>query len=321
MIIVYNYVRKNTMHAIQPLIQDFLEYLAIEKRRSPLTQKRYHDYLIHFAQQSSSLYAENITHETIRHYRLLLNSSKNKRSGKNLSIKTQNGYLIAIRSFLKYLAKRDINTLASEKIEIGKTPERSVEFLSPEEISRLLSSPVNRTLSGIRDKAILELLFSSGLRVSELTALDQSKINLKTQEISVRGKGGRVRLVFLSDTATEAIKNYLRRRTDTDDALFVRIKTRAQKNKESDLRLTPRSIQRIVKYYTAKAGIVKDVHPHTLRHSFATDLLSNGADIRSVQTMLGHASITTTQIYTHVTNQQLKETHKKYHGKKRNPMK
>lgn len=305
------------MHTLKPLIQDFLEYLAIEKGRSPLTQKRYQEYLLHFAKHIPTIYVEEITREIIRQYRLFLNKKKNMGNGQAISVKTQNGYLIAIRSFLKYLAKRDITAFAPEKIEIGKVPERSIEFLSPEETDRLLASPDIRTLSGLRDKALLELLFSSGLRVSELTSLDQSRIDFKTQEISIRGKGGKMRLVFLSDSAVKAIRNYIRHRTDTDDALFVRIKTRLHKKKDGDLRLTPRSIQRIVKHYAAKAGIIKNVHPHTLRHSFATDLLSNGADIRSVQTMLGHASITTTQIYTHVTNQQLRETHKKYHNKKK----
>ncbi|MFH2104767.1 MAG: tyrosine-type recombinase/integrase, partial [Parcubacteria group bacterium] len=243
----------------------------------------------------------------------------------SLKKSTQNYYIIALRSFLKYLAKRDIETLPAEKVEISKTSQREVEFLEEQEVERILAAAEGQDQKSLRDRAILELLFSAGLRVSELTGINRDKLNLKTQEIVVRGKGDKVRLTFISDSARDALESYLKKRTDIDPALFVRDIKSADKFKKEDkkgeidnnLRLTPRSIQRIVKYYAAKAGIVKDVHPHTLRHSFATDLLSNGADIRSVQAMLGHSSITTTQIYTHVTDQKLKEVHKSFHGKKK----
>jgi site-specific recombinase XerD len=256
--------------------------------------------------------AEEITSDLVRAYRIHLNRLADAK-GNGLKKITQNYHAIAIRNFLKYLAKRDIKTLSAEKIEVGKNPSKEIEFLSPEELERLLESASISDLKGLRDRAILELLFSAGLRVSELTSLNRDQLNLNRQEFSVRGKGDKIRIVFISDTAKKSLENYLNKRTDIDEALFIRYSK--NENLEETQRLTPRSIQRIVKFYAAKAGIVKAVHPHTLRHSFATDLLSNGADIRSVQTMLGHSSITTTQIYTHVTNQQLQQIHKKFHGK------
>jgi site-specific recombinase XerD len=215
------------------------------------------------------------------------------------------------------LAKRDIKSLAAEKIEIGKNPSHEIEFLDSGELERLLDSASGADIKSLRDRAILELLFSAGLRVSELVGINRDQINLDRQEFSVKGKGDKIRIVFISDTAKNAIEKYLNKRIDIDPALFVRFspsKT-GQAIAEKNKRITVRTVQRIVKFYAAKAGIVKEVHPHTLRHSFATDLLANGADIRSVQTMLGHSSITTTQIYTHITNKQLKEIHKQFHGK------
>jgi site-specific recombinase XerD len=214
------------------------------------------------------------------------------------------------------LAKRDIKTLAAEKIEVGKNPSHEVEFLDDEELERLLQAASAGDIKTLRDRAILELLFSAGLRVSELVQINRDQLNLQRQEFSVRGKGDKIRIVFISDTAKKALERYLEKRIDIDPALFVRF-SKNKNFREETKRLTSRSIQRIVKFYAAKAGIVKDVHPHTLRHSFATNLLSNGADIRSVQTMLGHSSITTTQVYTHITNKQLKEIHKQLHGKKK----
>ncbi|MDO8529198.1 MAG: tyrosine-type recombinase/integrase, partial [bacterium] len=206
-----------------------------------------------------------------------------------------------------------------EKIEVGKNPTQVVEFLELAEIERLLNSAGGSDLKSLRDRAILELLFSAGLRVSELVSINRDQTNLKNQEFSVKGKGGKIRIVFISEAAKKAIEKYIGKRTDIDPALFVRIfkKPITERSKKDSLRITQRSVQRIVKYCARKAGIVKDIHPHTLRHSFATDLLANGADIRSVQAMLGHSSITTTQIYTHVTNQQLKEIHKNFHAKKK----
>jgi site-specific recombinase XerD len=300
---------------INRLLTDFLEYLEIERNRSQKTIENYHHYLRRFLDWAKISKPENITAELMRSYRIYLNR-KTDSHGKELKKATQNYHIIAIRSFLKYLAKRDIKSLAAEKIEVGKNPSREIEYLDSSELDRLLQAASGKDLKSLRDRAALELLFSAGLRVSELTGINRDQLNLSRQEFSVTGKGDKIRIVFISDTAKEALEKYLDKRMDIDPALFVRISDKQSKTKKETLRLTPRSIQRIVKFYAAKAGIVKDVHPHTLRHSFATDLLSNGADIRSVQTMLGHSSITTTQIYTHITNKQLKEIHKKFHGKK-----
>ncbi|HPN54631.1 MAG TPA: tyrosine-type recombinase/integrase [Candidatus Moranbacteria bacterium] len=300
---------------IDKLLIDFLEYLEIERNRSQKTIENYHHYLRRFLDWAKISKPGDITAELVRSYRIFLNR-KTDAKGQELKKVTQNYHMIAIRSFLKYLAKRDIKSLAAEKIEIGKNPSHEIEFLDGDELDRLLSAASGTSVKALRDRAILELLFSAGLRVSELININCDQINLNRQEFSVKGKGDKIRIVFISDTAKEALQKYLDKRMDIDPALFVRF-SKKKKMENDKKRLTPRSIQRIVKFYAAKAGIVKDVHPHTLRHSFATDLLSNGADIRSVQTMLGHSSITTTQIYTHITNQQLKEIHKKFHGKKK----
>lgn len=305
------------MDNIKNLKTEFLEYLEIEKNRSQLTIRNYDHYLNCFLDWAMVRSPEDITADLVRKFRLYLNRRKDEKN-KGLKKQTQDYYIIALRGFLKYLAKKDIKTLASEKVELGRSEEREVEFLELEEIKRLISAVSGNEISDLRDKAILELLFSTGLRVSELSGLNRDSINLKTGEFAVRGKGGKVRLVFVSDAAKNAIIKYLEKRKDVDPALFVNIKKPRQnkddKKTDSLLRLTPRSIQRIVKKYAIKAGIVKKVTPHTLRHSFATDLLQNGADIRSVQSMLGHSSITTTQIYTHITDRHLKDIHKKFHS-------
>jgi site-specific recombinase XerD len=268
---------------------------------------------------------EQLTAEVVRNFRIYLNRYEDEK-GQKLKKITQGYYVIAIRGFLKFMAKRDIKTLQAEKIEMGKTATREVDFLGMEEVERILAEANGQDLKSLRDRAILELLFSAGLRVSELTSINRDRIDLKGRELSVRGKGDKVRVVFISDSASQAISKYLNKRTDVDPALFVRdfqgLKKFEGKNSKTretsaNLRLTPRSVQRIVKYYATKAGIVKDVHPHTLRHSFATDLLINGADIRSVQVMLGHSSITTTQVYTHVTNKQLREVHQAFHSRRK----
>lgn len=303
------------MANIPTLLNEFLEHLEIEKNRSPKTIENYKHYLERFLGWSKATAPSDITFDLIRSYRLHLNRLADSK-GKNLKKITQNYHVIAIRNFLKYLAKRDIKSLAAEKIEVGKNRTKEIEFLTPEELQRLLESPSAQDIKSLRDKAILELLFSAGLRVSELTSLNRDQLNLNRQEFSVRGKGDKIRIVFISNDARYALERYLEKRMDIDEALFVRYST-INESAKGTKRLTPRSVQRIVKFYAAKAGIVKDVHPHTLRHSFATDLLSNGADIRSVQTMLGHSSIITTQIYTHVTNKQLKEIHQKFHGKQK----
>jgi site-specific recombinase XerD len=296
----------------------YLEYLEIEKDRSQKTIENYDHYLVRFLEWAKIDSPNRITDGLVRNYRLHLNRFSDEK-GHPLKKITQNYHMIALRNFLKYLAKRDVNTLTAEKIELGKAGERQIDFLEMEEVQRLFEASSGMDSKSLRDKAILELLFSSGLRVSELVNLNRDQVNLKTGEFSVRGKGQKVRVVFVSDRARFAIESYMKKRSDVDPAMFVRIglKQIEGRKQSKDLRITPRTVQRIVKYYALKAGIVKEVHPHTLRHSFATDLIQNGADIRSVQEMLGHSSVTTTQIYTHVTNRQLKEVHKAFHGKRR----
>lgn len=303
------------------LKMDYMEYLESELHRSQKTVQNYGHYLERFIDFMDEHYGvcapADITLERVRKYRVFLHRKTSGATGESLRASTQNYHVIALRGFLKYLAKNDISSLSAEKIDVGKNPQQAVEFLEEDEIARLLDAANGDHAAALRDRAILEMLFSAGLRVSELVALDRDRVNMDRQEFSVRGKGGKVRIVFLSDTATAALRRYMAKRTDMDPALFVRDGTRGRKETDGGgLRLTPRSIQRIVKKYAAKAGIVKDVHPHTLRHTFATDLLHNGADIRSVQAMLGHTNITTTQVYTHVTDQRLKEIHKKFHGRK-----
>lgn len=305
---------------LERLAAQFLQYLEIEMSRSPRTVRSYTEVLGSFFDWGQLRQARDITAERVRSYRVFLNRKVSQR-GTALKPVTQAYHAIVIRTFLKYLAKQDISTLPAEKVEIGRVPERQVDFLEDDELERLLTAPEGDGLRARRDRAILELLFSAGLRVSELTALDRDQVNLKKDEFSVRGKGGKVRIVFLSPSAKGALEGYLDHRTDIDPALFVShlkkgLTPRQVRHRES-ARLSARSVERLVAYYAKKAGIVKDVHPHTLRHSFATDLLRNGADIRAVQTMLGHASITTTQIYTHVTNERLKEIHQTFHGKSR----
>ena len=303
---------------LDKLKREYLEYLEIEKDRSQKTIENYDHYLERFLKWAKISSPSDITDELARRYRLQLNRWSDEK-GKPLKKITQNYHVIALRNFLKYLAKRDVKTLAAEKVELGKTDGRQIDFLEIGEVERIFEAAGGADLKSLRDRAILELLFSSGLRVSELVNLNRDQVNLKTGEFSVRGKGGKVRVVFVSNLAKAALERYLEKREDVDPALFTRvgIKHLEKKNESDNLRITPRTIQRVVKFYATKAGIVKDVHPHTLRHSFATDLIQSGADIRSVQEMLGHSSVTTTQIYTHVTNKQLKEVHKAFHGKRR----
>ncbi len=323
--------KNKTLTPLHKYVTEFLEYCEIGKNQSKRTLVSYNHYLSRFADFSASeniSKPENLDMELIRKFRLHLNRLENK-TGENLKLITQNYHLIALRAFLKYLTKMDVKTLAPEKIELPKTPQRQVEFLEQEELERLFKATDTETneILQLRDKAIMETLFSTGLRVSELASLMRESVNLNRGEFTVRGKGGKLRVVFLSPESTEAIKKYLALRKDNSKALFVGHSVVGNIEKEitsqgyskNDNRvivgLTPRSIQRLIKKYCLIAGIVKKVSPHTLRHSFATDLLQNGADIRSVQSMLGHASITTTQIYTHVTNEGLKEIHRKFHGK------
>lgn len=302
--------------SIKDLKIQYLEYLEIEKNRSAKTLENYGRYLNRFFSFANISSPGQIDDEVVRQYRLYLNRLKDS-DGEALKRVTQNYHIIALRNFLKYLAKRNIKSLPADRVELGKQEQREVTFLEPDELNRLLESPSGNELDALRDKALLATLFSTGMRVSELCSLDRGKIDLNRGEVTVRGKGSKLRLVFLSDDAKDALNQYLNKRNDVDEALFVRIpRSRSQASGEN-LRLTPRSIQRIVEKHAVKAGIVgKNVSPHSLRHSMATDLLRNGADIRSVQAMLGHASVTTTQIYTHVTDKQLREVHHKFHNKK-----
>lgn len=303
------------------LKREYLEYLEIERGRSLKTVENYDRYLSRFLVFLKKDNPQNINDEAVRKFRLWLNRQTVGTKDKQITLKkrTQNYYLIALRGFLKYLVKREIRSLSPEKIELAKMGERSLDLISIEELKRLLDAPDKNNLKGLRDKAILELLFSTGLRVSELCALN-ADIDLKKDEMSVRGKGDKTRVVFFSNSAKEAIKKYLSARKDLSEALFVSLgKTpnlRSGKQKAKNRRLTARSIERIVKHYAIKAGITKKVTPHIIRHSFATDLLQNGADLRSVQMMLGHSSISTTQIYTHFTDKHLKEIHKNFHNRK-----
>src|SRR3989344_971187 len=300
---------------IKNLKTQFLEYLEIEKNRSAKTVENYNHYLVRFINFAKIDKPGDISEELIRKYRLYLNRL-NDANGRPLKKVTQNYHVIALRAFLKYLAKRDIKTVSAEKLELGKQEERQVTFLEPQELERFLKSPSGTALSDLRDRAILETLFSTGLRVSELCSLNRDDIDIKRGEFSVRGKGSKIRVVFLSDGAKASLVTYLDKRPDADEALFIRVPQNEKLEKYEKLRLTPRSVQRIIKKYAVTAGIIgKKVSPHSLRHSFATDLLRNGADIRSVQAMLGHASVTTTQIYTHVTDKQLREIHEKFHDK------
>ncbi len=296
-------------------LRTFLEYLEVEKGRSALTVRNYDFYLKRFITWAKDPDPSDITMDMIHRFRLYLNRLASRGEG-TLKKTTQNYHLIALRSFLKFLARNDVKTMAPEKIELAKQGSRDVAFLDGTDLQRLLEAPEKAELAPIvkaRDKAILELFFSTGMRVSELAGLKRDQINLARDEFTVRGKGDKTRVVFLSNQARHALRTYLEMRKDEVPFLFVR-HDRAKDDKDVSA-ITPRSVERLVKYYSVLAGIPKKVSPHTLRHSFATDLLMNGADLRSVQAMLGHSSITTTQIYTHVTNQQLKDVHKAFHGK------
>jgi len=306
---------------IKGLASDFLDYLLIEKSLSQLTIRDYRHYLDRFISwlenNSLSLKAGNIDLDVMMKYRVYLANFKTPR-GIVIKRVTQNYHIICLRSFLRYLTThRDINTLNPDKIELPKQEGRIVSFLNSDQLTRLLNSPQISDEIGLRDRTVLELLFSTGLRVSELTALNRDQLNFETKEFGVKGKGNKVRVVFLSDTAVEWITRYLAVRKDNFKPLFIRYSGERSEEKQGEkMRLSPRSIQLIVRKYSKKCGLPFDAHPHTLRHSFATDLLIQGADLRSVQEMLGHESIRTTQVYTHVTNKHLKEVYQKYHSRK-----
>lgn len=296
--------------------REFLEYIEIERGRAVKTVENYDHYLTRYFEQMQIKQLSDITEQNVREFRLWLNRQPG--TGRDsMKRRTQNYYLIALRAFLKYLRKRGVEGLSPERIELAKVPERHLDLITNAELERLMKAPLEayakeehegKRRAALRDHAILELLFSTGLRVSELCSLNVD-IDLSRDELSVRGKGDKVRVVFLSETSKEAVRRYLKERKDMGEALFV------DGRAESLHRITPRDIQRHIKKYAARAGITSKVTPHTLRHVFATDLLSNGADIRSVQALLGHASINTTQIYTHVTDAHLREVHKRFHSR------
>ncbi len=295
---------------------DFLEYLELEQNRSQKTIENYDHYLTRLVDFAGDIKVTDIDVELIRKWRLWLNRLGTNTSDE-LGKATQNYHLIALRSFLKYCAKRDIPALTADKVELARTKRKQVTFLNEEELERMFAQTDTNSVAGLRDRAILELLFSSGLRVSELVGLDRDHINLKRREFMVRGKGQKDRPIFISEEAAGWVEQYLAKRADNSRPLFVRYSGSKQADLSGNFqRLTARSIQRLVARYALLAGITKHVSPHTLRHSFATDLLMNGADLRSVQAMLGHSNIATTQIYTHVTDPHLKSVHEKFHRHK-----
>lgn len=300
------------------LTDDFLEYLEIEKNCSKLTIRDYRHYLDVFIDwyirtiPNKSL--EKLELSDIRKYRVFL-SNKTDKKGAGLKRVTQNYYVIALRSFLRFLIKNDYKTLEPSKIDLPKTESRSLKFLERDQVDRLVTSADTSKEEGIRDRAVMELLFSTGLRVSELVSLNRDQINLDRKEFGIIGKGRRSRIVFVSDRASDWIKNYLNKRKDNYKPMFIRYSgTVSEENNGERMRLTPRSIERIIKKYVRATRLPVDATVHTLRHSFATDLLTNGADLRSVQEMLGHKNIATTQIYTHITNKQLREVHRSFHS-------
>lgn len=308
------------MDELQKYIQQYLEYLEVEKNSSKLTIRNYKFYLNRFADWFSSTQPgksiKNIDTNMVRKFRVYLSNLTDEK-GLTLKRVTQSYHIIALRSFLRYLIRHDIETLAPEKIDLPKSESKSLKFLQKDHMRQLMNSVDTSTEKGLRDRTILELLFSTGLRVSELVKLNRDSINLKTREFGIIGKGNRSRIVFVSDTAALWIEKYLDARLDPYKPLFIRYaKQPSMENDGEKMRLTARSVERIVEKYVRASRIPVKATPHTMRHSFATDLLSNGADLRSVQEMLGHKNISTTQIYTHVTNPQLKEVHKKFHGKK-----
>ncbi len=298
---------------INILLKEYLDYLEIEKNRSRKTGENYGRYLRKFFEIERIKTEVDITVERVRDFRLHLARVSNGR-GDGYNKSTQSYYIIALRNFLKFLIKNDYKVLSPDKIELPKVPQRQIEVIEYDELERLLGAVNGSDVKALRDRAILEVLFSTGLRISELCSLDRY-MDFDRGEVTVRGKGNKLRVVFLDERAVRTIKQYLEKRGDAEEAMFVSY-TKAKSPKVVG-RIIPRTVQRLVDFYSRKAGIAKHVHPHMLRHGFATDLLINGADIRSVQEILGHANISTTQIYTHITNKELKEVHQSFHGRRR----
>jgi len=301
------------MPDINKLLKEYLDYLEIEKNRSPKTRENYERYLKVFIKFADIKTEKDIIADKVREFRLYLARAKTS-EGESFRKTTQSYYIIALRNFLKYLIKRDFDVLSPDKIELPKISQRQIEIIEYDDLERILESPKGNDLKSLRDKAIIETFFSTGLRVSELCALDRY-LDLKRGEISIRGKGDKLRVVFLSDSAKKAIKNYLDKRTDPDEALFISL-TKSKSPKVIG-RIIPRTVQRIIDFYARKSGISQKVHPHMIRHLYATDLLINGADLRSVQELLGHSNISTTQVYTHLTNKGLREVHQAFHARRR----
>jgi len=300
-------------------IEEFLEYLEVEKGSSPLTIRNYKHYLTRFLRwlkaEGIRLGISDINPEVVRQYRVYLSRLTDGKKG-TLSRRTQSYHVIALRSFLRWLIKNDIAAMSPDKIELPKITERQVKFLNGEQVDRLLNAPSQSTINGKRDKSILEVLFSTGLRVSELVSLDRDKVDLERREFGVIGKGGKARVVFLSKRASDWLDGYLKARSDKIKPVFIRHKGKiGPKDSDEDMRLSVRSVQRMIKKYVKKIKLPVEATPHVLRHSFATDLLMAGADIRSVQEMLGHKNIQTTQVYTHVTHKHLRDVHEAFHGK------
>ena len=311
------------MYNLSSLKSDFLQYIEIEKGRSALTVRNYDHYLTRFLDFVKVESPSDVTESQMREYRVYLNRLQARKAKKGQAVetldkKTQNYHLIALRAFLKYIRKRGIKGYDPERIELAKTQQHELDLITDSELNNLFNATDSKSIIGLRDRAMLELLFSTGLRVSELCSLDRD-IDFKGGEISVRGKGGKIRVVFISHDAAGAVKNYLNSRVDIDEAMFVDHSPRAHSRmqKEESIRLTPRSVERTIEKYATIAGIAKKCSPHVIRHMFATDLLYNGADLRTVQMMLGHASIVTTQIYTNVTNKFLRDQYEKFHTKRK----
>ncbi len=301
--------------ALSALVTDFLEYLELERNTSQLTIRNYDHYLKRFLGFAGDIDPEKIDLNLVRKYRLHLSRWTDPKTEKPLKRITQNYFMIALRAFLRYLARQDIKTLSPEKVELGEAEARPLKVLDENGLKTLLEAPDVSDKAGMRDKAILELLFSTGLRVSEAASLNRDSINLSRREFSIVGKGQKERIVFLSDSASLWLDKYLNARKDAFKPLLVRFQGKVDPSENGEsMRLTPRSIERIVEKYVKQVGLSVKATPHTLRHNFATDLLINGADIRSVQEMLGHSNIATTQIYTHVTNAHLKDVHKAFHS-------